>query len=73
MGMKYIKLLSQLKKCMLFFRLFNFFYCPGKEAAMWIIVVSLPFTEYLCGTFIVLCRGSKSLLSERHADWVANL
>ena len=27
-------------------------YCPGKEAAMGIIVVSLTFTAYLCGALI---------------------
>ena len=30
-------------------------YCPGKQAALVIIVVSLPCTTYLCGAFIVLC------------------
>ena len=29
-------------------------YCPGKEAAMSIIVVSLPCTAYLCGALIAL-------------------
>ena len=29
-------------------------YWPGKEDAMVIIVVSLPCTAYLCGSFIVL-------------------
>ena len=29
-------------------------YCPGKEAAMGIILVSLPCTAYLCGSLIVL-------------------
>ena len=28
------------------------YYCPGKEAALGIIVVSLPCTAYLCGTLI---------------------
>ena len=28
------------------------FYCPCKEAALVSIVVSLPCTAYLCGTFI---------------------
>ena len=31
------------------------FYCPCKEAALVITVVSLPCTSYLCGSFIVLC------------------
>ena len=30
------------------------FYCPGKEAAMGILVVSLTCTAYLCGALIVL-------------------
>ena len=34
---------------------FNIFYCPRREALV-IIVVSLPFTSYLCGSFIVLCQ-----------------
>ncbi|MBC7688176.1 MAG: hypothetical protein H7211_08355 [Aquabacterium sp.] len=33
------------------------FHCPGKEAAMVIIVVSLPCTAYLCGTLIALLAG----------------
>ena len=42
-----------------FFYLVSFFfhtcynYWPGKEDAMVIIVVSLPCTAYLCGSFIV--------------------
>jgi len=28
------------------------YYCPGKEAAMVSIVVSLPCTAYQCGAFI---------------------
>ena len=32
--------------------LFFKFFCPGNEAALWIIVVSLPYTSYLCGAFI---------------------
>ena len=31
-----------------------YFYCPGKEAALVIIVVSLPCTAYQCGSLIVL-------------------
>ena len=31
------------------------FYCPNKEAAMGIIVVSLPCTSYQRGSLIVLC------------------
>ena len=31
-------------------------FCPGKEAALVIIVVSLPCTAYLCGSLIVFCR-----------------
>ena len=34
-------------------RLGQYFHCPGKEAAMVSIVVSLPCTAYLCGSFIV--------------------
>ena len=30
---------------------FFYNYCPGKEAALVSIVVSLPCTAYLCGTF----------------------
>ena len=30
-------------------------YCPGKEAAMGIIVVSLPCTTYLWAAFITFC------------------
>ena len=30
------------------------FFCPGEEAAMGIIVVSLPCTAYHCGSLIVL-------------------
>ena len=30
----------------------NQFYCPGKKAAVVIIVVSLPCTAYQCGSFI---------------------
>ena len=33
------------------------FYYPGKEAAMVIIVVSLPCTAYLCGALIVLQKS----------------
>ena len=29
-------------------------FCPGKEAALVIIVVSLPYTAYLCASSIVL-------------------
>ena len=29
-------------------------FCPGKEVALGIIVVSLPCTSYLCGALIVL-------------------
>ena len=32
----------------------SFFCCPGKEAALVIIVVSLPYTSYQCGSLIVL-------------------
>ena len=35
---------QQLKNC-----------CPGKEAALGIIVVSLTCTTYQCGSLIVLC------------------
>ena len=34
--------------------LYNNTYCPGKEAALVIIVVSLPYTAYHCGSLIVL-------------------
>ena len=30
-----------------------FMFCPGKEAALVIIVVSLTFTAYQCGSLIV--------------------
>ena len=33
------------------------FYCPGKEAAMGIVVVSLPCTANQCGSFIALQVG----------------
>ena len=32
-------------------------YCPGKEAAMGIIVVSLPCTAYLWAAFIRFCTN----------------
>ena len=35
------------------------FYCPNRGALL-IIVVSLPFTSYLCGSFIVLCDLPKT-------------
>ena len=31
------------------------FYCPNKEAAMGIIVVSLPYTAYLWRALIAFC------------------
>ena len=31
-------------------------FCPDKESAMGIIVVSLPCTAYLCGALIALCE-----------------
>ena len=34
----------------------NNFYCPGKDAAMGIIVVSLPCTAYQCGSLIAFCK-----------------
>jgi len=44
------------------FKIFNscflgclFFYCPGKEAALGSIVVSLTYTAYLWGAFITFC------------------
>jgi len=39
-------------------------FCPGKEAAMGIIVVSLPCTTYQCGTLIVLFQDSC-----KNAEW----
>ena len=33
----------------------NHFFCPNEEAAMGIIVVSLPCTTYLCGSLIAFC------------------
>ena len=33
----------------------SLFYCPNKETAMGIIVVSLPCTAYQCGSFIAFC------------------
>ena len=39
----------------------NSFYCPGEEAAMVIIVVSLTFAAYLCGSLIV-CRWKWKLI-----------
>ena len=38
---------QRLKKCIQFC-------CPNEEAALGIIVVSLPSTTYLCGTFLTL-------------------
>ena len=35
-------------------------FCPGKEAALVSIVVSLSCTAYQCGSFIVLCKKSES-------------
>ena len=32
------------------------FYCPGKEASMGIIVVSLPYSAYLCGALIAFYK-----------------
>ena len=37
-------------------------YCPGKEAAMVIIVVSLSCTVYLWGAFIALCTKSQIIV-----------
>ena len=31
------------------------FFCPGEEAALGIIVVSLPCTAYLCGALTAFC------------------
>ena len=44
------------------------FYCPGKETAMVIIVVSLPCTAYLCGALIVL-QKSFELRALSHGLW----
>ena len=39
----------------------GFFYWPGKEAAMGIIVVSLPCTAYHWGTLVALTRNVMSI------------
>ena len=37
----------------------SYIYCPGKEAALGSIVVSLTCTKYLCGAFITLCSKTQ--------------
>ena len=37
----------------------NRFFCPNEEAAMGIIVVSLPCTTYLCGSLIAFVKAAQ--------------
>jgi len=45
------------------------FYCPGKEAALVNIVVSLTCAAYLCGALIALCEMLRALSHELRAVW----
>ena len=40
------------------------FHCPGKEAALVIIVVSLTFTAYQCGSLITFYKGALPAIVE---------
>ena len=44
-----------------------FNYCPGKEAALVSIVVSLTCTAYQCGALIALCEMLRALSHELRA------
>ena len=57
-----------------------FNYCPGKEAALVSIVVSLTCTAYQCGALIALCeiatsfepRAASGKACDRIGYWCAN-
>ena len=48
------------------------FYCPGKEEALVIIVVSLPCTSYLCGALIAFYTKRQQPLPVNIAQGRAN-
>ena len=46
--------------------LFKNAYCPGEEAALGIIVVSLTYTAYLWATLIAFCTNKEMAMVRTH-------
>ena len=52
------------------FKIWGSIYCPGKEAAMGIIVVSLPCTAYLWAALIAFCWYSRKDAKEQRSKFM---
>ena len=63
-------------QCLAQFKKVSFFYYsfyPSEDAALVIIVVSLPCTTYLCGSLIMLCQNPPAPQVKSHFQCTASI